>query len=273
MNTPNAAGVPAMTLQARELTRAGRAGEAAQLWQRILAADPDHTEALLALAIQALAGRDPTSALSMLEHAAATATQDAMVQLYRALALKELGRPDEEMVAVTNALAIDPYFYPALLHKAMLLERLGKRRQAARVFRDVLKIMPPVATLTEGYQRAVTHAQGAIAENQQSLEKHLEGVLSSLRHAHAGERLDRFERSVDVLLGKKKMFSPQPVMLHYADLAPIQFYDRELFPWMSQLEAQSDAIREELIGVLAESREEFRPYIQYPPGAPVNQWV
>ncbi|NJD32640.1 MAG: aspartyl beta-hydroxylase [Gammaproteobacteria bacterium] len=273
MNTPNAAGIPAMAQQARELTRVGRALEAAQLWQRILAVDPNHTESLLALAIQALARRDAASALSMLQHAATTATRDPMVALYMALALKELGRPDEEMVAVTQALTIDPYFFPALLHKAMLLERLGKRRQAASVFRDVLKIMPAAETLTDGYQRAVTHAQAAVAENQQSLGQHLAGVLSSLRKSHSGQRLDRFERTVDVLLGRKKMYHPEPIMLHYADLAPIQFYDRELFPWLGDLEAQSDAIREELLGVLADSREEFRPYIQYPPGAPVNQWV
>ena len=43
------AGVPAMAQQARDLTRAGRAAEAALIWQRILATDPNHTEALLSL--------------------------------------------------------------------------------------------------------------------------------------------------------------------------------------------------------------------------------
>ena len=69
------------------------------------------------------------------------------------------------------------------------------------------------------------------------------------------------------------MFHPEPVMFHYADLPPIQFYDRELFPWLGEIEARSDAIRDEFLQVLAVSRPEFRPYIQYPPGSPVNQWV
>ena len=44
MNATSTAGVPAMAQQARELARAGRAADAALLWQRILGADPAHVE-------------------------------------------------------------------------------------------------------------------------------------------------------------------------------------------------------------------------------------
>jgi len=273
MNTTTNATLPSLIEAARNAGKVDRPVEAAQLWQRVLDIAPDNAEALLALGMAELSKGDAAHALQLLEKAAVASPRDAMIQLYIALTYKETGDADAEMNAVMRALTIDPYFFPALLHRAMLLERLGKRRQAARVFRDVLKIMPTADRLAPRFQRAVSHAQACITENRGSLEKHLEGVLSSLRQRHAGERLDRFERSVDVLLGKKQMFHPQPIMLHYADLAPIQFYDRELFPWFAQLEAQSDAIREELLGVLAESREEFRPCIPYPPGAPVNQWA
>ena len=261
-----------MAQQARELTRTGRVAEAAPLWQRILAADQNHTEALLGLAIQALARGDAAAALEMLQHAATTAPRDPMVQLYTAVALKDLGRPDEEMAAVTRALAVDPYFYPALLHKAMLLERLGKRRQAARVFRDLLKIMPPPEQAGPGFRKAVEHAQSAIQENRQSLERHLDTVLADLRRRHSAARLDRFEETLKVMTGSKKRYSPEPVMLHFAQLPPLQFYDNGLFPWIPQLEAATEDIRRECEAVLAEQRNEFDPYIQYPPGAPVNQW-
>jgi aspartate beta-hydroxylase len=272
MNASTDAGIPAMAQQARELNRAGRAADAAQLWQRILAATPDHSEALLGLAIQALARRDPDAALKMLEHAATAAPRDPMVQLYTAAALKDLGRPDAEMAAVTRALSIDPYFYPALLHKGMLLERLGKRRQAARVFKDVLKIMPPTEQAGPGFRLAADHVQAALQENTRALERHLDTVLADLRKRHAGARLDRFEETVHVMTGAKKRYSPDPVMLHFAQLPPLQFYDDSLFPWLPELEAATGVIRSECEAVLAEQRDEFDPYIQYPPGAPVNQW-
>jgi aspartyl/asparaginyl beta-hydroxylase (cupin superfamily) len=272
MNTRPADSLQPLVQQARESGKAGRTAESAQLWERVLQLKGDHAEALLALSTQALARRDAQGALGLLARAAQANPRDPMIQLYIALANKELGQVEAESTAITRALSIDPYFYPALLHRGMLLERLGKRRQAAKVFRDVLKIMPSPDKRAPRFQRAVTHAEGAVQENQDSLEKHLEGVLGGLRREHAGARLDRFERSLQVMIGRKKMYAPEPIMLHYADLPPIQFYDDELFPWMAQLEAATDLIRDELRGVLAESREEFRPYIQYPAGAPVNQW-
>jgi aspartate beta-hydroxylase len=272
MNASTNAGVPAMATQARDFTRIGRAAEAALLWQRILTVEPNHAEALLALAIQALARREPAAALQMLQHATTTAPRDPMVHLYMALALKELARPEEEMAAVTRALSIDAYFYPALLHKGMLLERLGRRRQAAFVFKNVLKIMPLPEQAGPQFRKAAEHARAAIQENQQALERHLDEVLADLRRRHSASRLDRFEETVKVATGLKKRYSPDPAMLHFAQLPPLQFYDNDLFPWIPELEAATEDIRRECEAVLAEQRNEFEPCIQLPPDAPVNQW-
>ena len=272
MNATSIAGVPAMAQQARELARAGRAADAALLWQRILGADPAHVESLVGLGRQALVRRDAPAALALFQRAATAAPTDPMLHVYAAVALKDLGRPDEEMVATTRALALDAYFYPALLHKGMLLERLGKRRQAARVFRDVLKIMPNTDQSAPGVRKAAEHARAVVEENRQSLEHHLDGVLADLRRRHSGARLGRFEETVQVLTGAKRRYAPDPVMLHFAQLPPLQFYDRELFPWLPDLEAQTEVIRSECEAVLAAERDQFDPYIQYPPGAPVNQW-
>jgi aspartyl/asparaginyl beta-hydroxylase (cupin superfamily) len=45
-----------------------------------------------------------------------------------------------------------------------------------------------------------------------------------------------------------------------------------LFPWFPELEAATDMIRGELEGVLATMDADFAPYINVPPGTPVNQW-
>jgi tetratricopeptide (TPR) repeat protein len=269
MSTPGTAALEALIQNAREIAKAGRPADAEVLWRRVLEQSPGHPEAVLALGMAAITRGEPARAIEVLQ---SSVGRNPMLELYLALAYKQLGNDDAEMQAVTRALDLDPYFFPALLHKGMLLERLGMRRSAAMVFRDVLKIMPPRDRLSEAFKSAVQHAEASVAQNRQSLEQHLESVLLDLRRRH-GRSVDRFERSVDVLLGKKKMYHPEPIALHYADLAPIQFYDRELFPWLQELEARSDAIRDELIQVLADSRPDFRPYIQYPAGAPVNQWA
>jgi len=272
MNSPLAAQLQSRLRDARELARNGRGDEAARLWMSALEIDPGNVEALLALGQMALSRRHPTAALPLLQRAAVPGTHP-MAELCLALAHKDLGDPLAEAAAVRRALAIDPYFYPALLHEARMLERKGRPRQAARVYRNVLKVMPERDLADPSLQRAVQHAHGAVEQNIAGLERHLEEALGPLRRKHHGARLERFERSLQVMIGRRTMYQPQPVMLHYADLPPIQFYDDDLFPWMRDLESATDVIRDELLDVLAEGRSEFRPYVQHPAGAPLAQWA
>lgn len=272
MNARTEARLQALCQDAREMARNGRAAEAARLWMSALEIDPGNVEALLALGQMALSRRDPAAALPLLQGAAAAGTHP-MAELCLALAHKELGDRAAEAAAVRRALAIDPYFYPALLHEARMLERDGRPRQAARVYRNVLKVMPERDLANPSLQPAVLHARGAVEHNTAGLERYLEEALTPLRQKHAGARLERFDRSLEVMIGRRRMYQPQPVMLHYADLPPIQFYDDDLFPWMAELESKSDSIRDELVGLLAEGRHEFRPYVQHPAGAPLEQWA
>ena len=266
------ASVADLVRQARELARAGRGYDSARLWQRVVDLQPEHPEALLALGQLALWRRDPSAALPLLQRAAAPGTHP-MAELCLALVHKERGDRVAEAAAVRRALAIDPYFYPALMHEARMLERDGRSRLAARRYRNVLKVMPERDLADPALQPAVNHARGAVERDMAGLERHLEDALSPLRRKHAGARLDRFERSLEVMIGRRRMYQPQPVMLHYADLPPIQFHDDGLFPWMSELESNTDVIRDELVGLLAEGRDEFRPYVQHPAGAPLEQWA
>ena len=216
MSTPGNPALEALIQSARELARAGRPADAEALWRRVLAQAPGHAEAVLVLGMALITRGEPARAVEILQ---TSVGRNPMLELYIALAQKQLGNSAAEMEAVTRALDLDPYFFPALLHKGMLLERLGKHRSAAKVFRDVLKIMPPRDRLNDGFKSAVQHAETSVATNRRSLEQHLESVLGDLRQKH-GSGVDRFERSVDVMLGRKKMYHPEPIALHYADLAP-----------------------------------------------------
>lgn len=120
--------------------------------------------------------------------------------------------------------------------------------------------------------KAAEHARTVIEENRRSLEHHLEDVLADLRKRHPAARLDRFEETLAVMTGAKKRYSPEPVMLHFAQLPPLQFYPNDLFPWIPELEAATEDIRRECEAALADQKDEFSPYIQKPPGSPVNQW-
>jgi len=71
------------------------------------------------------------------------------------------------------------------------------------------------------------------------------------------------------MTGRKKIYTQQPVMLHFPRLPAIQYYDDEQFPWMRELEAGTGAIEGELDGMLGD-RKGFRPYMNHPDGVPLN---
>jgi aspartate beta-hydroxylase len=62
-------------------------------------------------------------------------------------------------------------------------------------------------------------------------------------------------------------------VLHYPYLPAEQYFSRQHFPWLAELEAATPAIRAELQALLAAGDAGFAPYVAYPPGAPVNQWA
>ena len=75
-----------------------------------------------------------------------------------------------------------------------------------------------------------------------------------------------------VYAGRRKVYQQQPLLLHYPRLPALPFYPRDLFPWLRDLEAGTDDIRDELQAVLASRMDDFAPYIAFPPNVPVNQW-
>ena len=67
----------------------------------------------------------------------------------------------------------------------------------------------------------------------------------------------RFRQSLDILLGKKKIYFQQPHTYFFPELPQIQFYEREDFPWLDKVEAATDDIRRELLAVLKDPRGRF----------------
>jgi len=51
-----------------------------------------------------------------------------------------------------------------------------------------------------------------------------------------------------------------------------EFFDRESFPWLATVEAATESIREELLGVLRTDEAGIEPYIAFDDGLPLRQW-
>ena len=258
---------------AQQLMAEGRLDDAARAWDQVLAAVPEHPIALYRLGQHRFFRRDFQAALQLLQRAERADAGNANVPLSLAFVHRTLNDNQNEMAALTRALTIDPYFVPALLAKGMLLERMGQPRQAAQVYKAVVAIAPADDQFSGELRDAIVHARDVVRQNAEALDEHLRKRMGPVRARHADESLSRFDECKEVVLGRKKVYTQQPSMLHIPHLPAITFYDRDQFPWLAALEAATPDIRREALAVLEDCGDDIRPYVSHPDGSPVNQWA
>ncbi len=251
----------------------GRPAEAAQLWGEVLAQAPDHPKALVAQGKRLMERGDTAGAIGWFQRAEAADRQNPELPIHAAMAHHARGEFEPALAAFDRALALDPYFLMALLSKAAVLERMNQPRQAASVYAIAVKIAPAPEHLPAGMRRGLERAHQVVDANAAAMAEFLRARTAATRAEHSGEDLRRFDECLDILAGVKKRHTHDPALLYYPRLPPIPFYDRAYFPWLSELEAATDAIRQELAVVMREDGAEFVPYIQRRPGDPVNQWT
>jgi hypothetical protein len=133
-------------------------------------------------------------------------------------------------------------------------------------------VAPPTDRLHPELRPSVAHALAFKERYDRDCAAFLDRHLETKLREHAGEDLRRFRDAVDIMVGRKRRFDSQSVVFHYPRLAPIEFFDRDVFPWLDAVEAATEAIRGEFLAVLA-SEQGFAPYIEYPPDVPHNQWA
>ena len=212
------------------------------------------------------------SALAMLNELEQQEPADPQIKLDKAVALRLQGNFAAALAALDAALAIDPYFFLALLSKGSVLEQMGKRRVAAQVYRNALRTAPRPEHTPAALEEPIRRARRVVEEDAREQAGYLHERLGALKAQFANERLERIDECADIMAGAKRAYNAEPVQMHVPRLPAIPFFDREHFPWLPQLEAETDAIRRELSALLAEGLPGFAPYVDYEPGTPENQF-
>jgi aspartate beta-hydroxylase len=249
----------------------GRSNDAAQLVAQARALAPSDPRVLNALGLQALRTNDSASARPHLEEAVALEPREPVLWLNLAQCRRMQGDTAGELVALDRALALQPRFYPALLQKATWLEQRGKPKQAAHLYNFFLHCLPPPPQLPPELKPAIEHAQRIVSADRAALGALIEQRLGPSNRQHTGAR---FDHCIDVLLGRRRVYTSQPTFMHFPKLPAIEFFERKDFPWLDALEAGTDVMREELLGLLGDPANdaEIVPYVDYPSDKPLDQW-
>jgi aspartyl/asparaginyl beta-hydroxylase (cupin superfamily) len=216
------------------------------------------------------AGRgDADQARTLLERATAADPARAETWLKLAAMCRAQGDLPAALAAVAGALRVDPLGFMPLLLKASLLEKMDRQAEAGETYGYALaqapEAVPPHLGTMVVHARAVHDAHVAEAASRLA-----EAAQASALCAVEQARVARFRTNI---LRKTRPFHSEPTHFHYPGLREREFHDRDLFPWLAELEAATAAITEDFHRVMAAERAELVPYIQYPDDVPLRQWA
>jgi aspartate beta-hydroxylase len=264
--------IRALVQQSERAWASGQRNEAERLLAQAKAAAPEHALVLNASGVQELHRGNLDAARTLIEKAVAKDASNPAFWINLASICRRSSLRAEEMQALERALAIDPRHLLALLQKASLFDLMGKPRAAATTYHNALKTIPAGAQLPESLRAPLQRATQAVNDNNTQLAAFIDERTREIAARHSQAEQDRFRHSIDALLGKRRIFTPQPTFLHFPKLPAEEFYPRQQFPWLNDIEAATAEIRGEFERVFAEDSDKLEPYIAYPDGVPLDQW-
>ncbi|MGN6058417.1 MAG: aspartyl/asparaginyl beta-hydroxylase domain-containing protein [Sphingomicrobium sp.] len=224
------------------------------------------------LGADALARMDAPAAAMHFEIACRSEAGERSHWINLATAHRMLGNAEGERAALENALAIDQTDLLALIRIAELHERLGESTAAAERWTAVLALASNIRDPSPEFAEILGHAQHYVGEQQQKLANAIDIALAEELAAASSRDRRRMRAAADAWLGRRPIYNNHCEGLHYPFLPADEFFDREQFPWLGDLEAATATILTELERILADPGTELTPYISLPSGVPANKW-
>ena len=220
----------------------------------------------------ALSQGDAAGAVAAFAAAAAADPAAAILHYNLANAYALAEEPAAQLVALDAALDRDPYMAHALLARGRLHENQGRTAQALSDYQRLVAAVDPREPVGPGFAAGLDHAAHVLETANGVLAARLDAALTDELARASPQSALRVRHAMEAQLGRRRIHVHQPLALHYPYLPAIQHFDRQLFPWLAELEAAAPLIRAELQVLLSAGGEGFAPYVNYPPGVPVNQW-
>jgi hypothetical protein len=154
----------------------------------------------------------------------------------------------------------------SLLARADDFAARGDVRAAVAFYQTALKSVGNAGRLDPATVAQLQRAQAFIVERAREFQQSLDQAVARANPADPVAAL-RLTHALDLLKGQRQLYPQQPSVLYYPYLAQRQFFEREEFGWVAELEAATPAIREELLA-LVEGDADFRPYVENNPDRP-----
>jgi hypothetical protein len=168
-----------------------------------------------------------------------------------------MGDVSAEETALQRQLDIEPRSLAALILSGELKARSGDDRAANSFFQAALNQAANTPNVPSTFHPMLNRARNFIEQLQIKFEQHL---IDGLKQAGL-TRDGRVGTAVDLLLGRKQLYLQQPSSFYFPGLPQRQFYERNEFPWLAEIEQAVPEMQAELRAVLADGQD-FAPYVE-----------
>jgi aspartate beta-hydroxylase len=214
--------------------------------------------------LRALREDRPRDALACLSRVIAGGRANAAIWLGVAMTQRALDERAGELAALQQALALEPRNLRALIMAGDFHDRGHDGRAAVSHYDVALKIAAAAPPADPALRAEVERARRMSQGYSRAFENHLNGRL-----ALDQPQARRVRQSLDLLLGKSRVYLQEPKHYYFPGLPQIAWAERDLFPWLDRVEAAADAIGAELKQVLEEDGA-FSPYVEAEPNRPFD---
>lgn len=232
----------------------------------------EDTASLNQAARQALSAGDFAGAQALLLRSLQRDKTSIPTWLNLAAARRQLGDTAGTYGALREVLRLEPRHFHALLMIATLQEREGNVKSAATSYGIALANAPPDQYLDPPTLGAVAHGRDIHARHTRELDEFIRSQVDDARSQCGPAQRRRIDAFIGHTLRTRKQYRQEPSDYYYPGLPAIEFYEREEFPWLADLEAATGAIQQELATILLEDHAGFAPYIHYDDHLPLDQW-
>ncbi len=224
------------------------------------------------LGADALARADARAAAAHFEIACKREPGEPSHWINFATATRILGDSERERSALEEALAIDQTDLLALVRIAQLHERLGEEQPATARWSAVLALSSAIGDPPPELAEILSHAHQYVGARKRKVVDAVDRVLADGFVEASPRDQRRMRTAADAWLGRRPIYANHCEGLHYPFLPADEFFERDHFPWLAELEAATASIKAELQAILAEPDPGLTPYISLPSGVPANKW-
>lgn len=210
----------------------------------------DNPQQLLNGAVAALRNGEPAQAAQLAARAIQAGFDNASSWGVLAIASRDAQQLDQALQAADRSIAHEGRNPRAYVVKGDVFFQRHDPRAAAAFYRQALSFGPVPENAPTDLRTDMTRAQTRVNELQGAFARHLARHVDDLL-ARDGDTTDRMREAVDLLMGKRKLYYPEPHHLMFPGLPVRAFYPNEMFEWLPALEAATDDIRGELDVLLA----------------------